>query len=701
MCFDDFLKIMIDIRLSKTPNYNLMKKIVKKMCFVMFLVISFISCNNEELFVEPINEVEEEENTDTPKDNEDPVIDATEACDFTVDDIQPNSEVIIDCILDLGGETFTLPENVTFIFDGGDIKNGTLNFSGGSVIDGALMNNTLTIGGTKPQVKDPVFTFIPSRWGIVEGVVSDDVARNNRDIIESIMFDIKDFGVHTFQINKMDAYFKIDGLLNESVPELHAINIPSDFNLKMSNETHFRMQPHGHFRASLIAIYDAENITVTGGNLHGEREQHNYNSNFVDSDGATGPSHEWVNTMAIKGGRNIIIDGVTFEDAAGDGIVISSIYFYYEARHIRSKQIQVINNTFKRARRINLTLVNCEQITINNNDFIDGGADLANSTGTAPSCDFNMEPVRSWNGDELIEYERVSDVTISNNRQHFSASNTDESGGGFYFSHGNGPIVFENNEIDSNVSFSTVEGLIIRNNTINSGINAGIPSNSDRVDFVFGNEIYGNTINGGVKVGGNGVAVTDNDIEGNIGVYLGAGAKSDDVGVTNSLIKGNRIKANQRGIMAINSTSNTVIEENTVDMLDGSTFALNLYNSWAGTGDANFVVKNNIVTGTKGNDTGAPTSLIGANSISVLNNKLGSVQITDGGNIEFKNNDIDAEINKDGLIFNSDCPNSTFTENNITLYTSKTPLNIEWVKIKDGVQLSNSVTVDANTFIEK
>ena len=219
----------------------------------------------------------------------------------------------------------------------------------------------------------------------MEGKTTSDIALRNRDIFESIMLKTKALGVTTFKIDKLDAYFKVDGPLNQGVPELHAVNIPSDFNLAMTNNTHLRMQPNGHFRANLLAIYNEKNITVTGGFLHGDREQHNYNSGYVDSDGSSGASNEWVNTMAIKGGENITIDGVTFQDAAGDGLVVSSIYFYFDSRHIRSKNINIKNNKFLRARRINLTLVNCEQVFIDNNEFIDGGIDMDNSNGTAPT----------------------------------------------------------------------------------------------------------------------------------------------------------------------------------------------------------------------------------------------------------------------------------------------------------------------------
>jgi hypothetical protein len=687
-----------------------MKMIIKKpMLLLFFITLSFASCNNEELFIDDVVEVVD----DTPIDPDNPPVedpnsgstDASAPCDFTLDAVQSGDTVIINCMMDLGGATINLPSNVTIVYEGGDIINGTINFSDSSVISGELLNASLTLSGATPLLKDPVFNFDPTRWGIVEGIVSDEIALSNRDILEGMFLTTKDMGVTTFSIDNLDAYFKVDGYLNEGVPETHAVNIPSDFNLVMSDNTHLRMQPNGHFRASLLAIYNTKNITVTGGYLHGDREEHNYNSNFIDSDGSTGPSYEWVNAMSIKGGENITIKEVTFLDAAGDGLQISSIYHYFDPRNIRSKNIEIFNNKFVRNRRMNLTLTDCEQIYIENNEFIDGGIDMPNSNGVAPSCDFNIEPFRSRDSNgNLIEYQRVSHVYIRNNKQTLSHLESKSMAGGFYFSHGNGPIIFENNEIESIVYFSTVEGVIIRDNILKGGVGAGIASNTNRTDFVFGNEVYNNKITGTVVVAGNGVTVRDNEIEGGDGIYLGAGAKESSLGVSNAVIKDNNIKASGRGIVAINTTSNTIIEGNTIDMLTGSTSALTLYNSWderdVGT-SANFVVRNNTVTGVKGNDTGAPTSVIGASSISIINNSLGAILVSGGKNTIFKNNNVDVELNKSAFEFLADCPNSIFSDNTITLYTSKTPLQIGLVKLASGVQLSSSLLMENNQIIEK
>src|SRR5690606_35890030 len=55
---------------------------------------------------------------------------STTPCDFTLSGIESNATVEIDCRMDLGGQTITLPAGVALTFKGGEIINGTLNFSG-------------------------------------------------------------------------------------------------------------------------------------------------------------------------------------------------------------------------------------------------------------------------------------------------------------------------------------------------------------------------------------------------------------------------------------------------------------------------------------------------------------------------------------------------------------------------------------------
>lgn len=708
-----------------------MQKNTPKLLFFMAIFLcltqtSFISCSQDEDLIDLVgledpeketvdgSDGEGDENSDESSDQEPPNEEETDnapdfdssdglkidntPCDYTLDGIESNSTMEIACRMDLGGQAITVPSGVTFLYAGGEIVNGTLIFSAQGIIDGGLLNKDLTIEGDV-KLNDPAFQFYPERWDIVEGRVAPERALINKNNFENLIFEVKHLGAEKFLVDKFDAYFKVDGFLNEGSPSDHAINLPSDFHLSMSDNTFLRMQPNNHFRPILMSIYKVQNVLVTGGNLFGDREEHDYSNSFVDSDGSTGPTHEWVHVLKINGGKNITIDGLTIKNAAGDGISISSVYHHFDSRHIESRNIWIKNSKIISSRRTNLVITDGEQIYIEGNELIDGGIDMANSYGVAPSSNLNIEPVRHRNAQtgELTEYERVTEIYIRRNKQIVNNPTANPSAGSFQISHGNGPIIIENNEmINTGVSFHTADGVSIRNNTITNGsIGAGSAESFDRENVVFNNEVIGNIINSegvGISVSGNGVKVQNNKINASSGIALGPGATSSQQGVSNSQIVDNEIVASSRGIYTMNSMHNVLIEGNRVEMLSGATFAFVLVNRWEYNTDANFIVSyNNVVGHENGTVSGAPPNLLGANSINVLNNTWGEIQINGGRDMVIEQNTIDARIANSGIWFRNDSPFTQVRQNDITVYSS----NIPCIKIDNDLILT-SVDIATN-----
>ena len=77
-----------------------MKKL-KSLMLVALIGMSALgtqSCNNEELYEEPVAQVEESSNEDV-----DDAADVNSPCDFTLANLEPNSTVVLNCILDLQG----------------------------------------------------------------------------------------------------------------------------------------------------------------------------------------------------------------------------------------------------------------------------------------------------------------------------------------------------------------------------------------------------------------------------------------------------------------------------------------------------------------------------------------------------------------------------------------------------------------------
>ena len=151
----------------------------------------------------------------------------------------------------------------------------------------------------------------------------------------------------------------------------------------------------------------------------------------------------------------------------------------------------------------------------------------------------------------------------------------------------------------------------------------------------------------------------------------------------------------------MNTQSNVMISNNTLELLPGSSFSFTLTNTWSDINEeANFVFENNVVTGSKsGTLRGAPAGLVGANSIVLRNNQMGEVQINGGSRINVINNDIESSIGSNGVKFTSDAPLTSFIDNVIRIYPSQTPLQVECVKVVDNVVLT-TVTFENQECIE-
>lgn len=417
--------------------------------FFVLLSTTIMSCNKEDLADALLAEnTENTENTDTTETQTPDVQNVTAPCDFTLDDVKPNATVVINCIMDLGGKTITLPENVTISYEGGDIINGTIIFSTGSTLDSELLNESLTISGTSPQLKDTNFNFIPSRWGIVEGKVSDEVALNNRNILSDLFIKTKALGVTTFNIDKMDAYFLVSKE-NNFPPKYRMgdIFIPSDFNLNMTDNTHLRVQPNGFTDFTLLAVYKESNVTITGGNLHGDRDEHNY---------STCGGREWCqdsDLLKLEAAVNVVVDGVNFYNSTADGIMVKAIGFSFNPDYRPSHNIVIKNCIIDKSRRNNISIVNAHDVIVENCQILNAGVDTGKSLGTNPKAGIDIEALRDIDSaGNYIYYEIVKDVIIRNNVEKGSARSA------FIVAIGDDTLI-ENNDTENGISYSWRQAL--------------------------------------------------------------------------------------------------------------------------------------------------------------------------------------------------------------------------------------------------
>ncbi|MEN3324131.1 right-handed parallel beta-helix repeat-containing protein [Mariniflexile soesokkakense] len=586
----------------------------KPMLFVLFLSISLISCNNEELFVEPTADVVVDDETNQPNDetsekDNTPPVDASSPCEFNLNSVQPNSTVIINCSLDLGGQTINLPNNVTIVYEGGEIINGTLNFSGGNVISGDLLNSTLTIGGSKPLLKDPVFNFIPSRWGIVEGKVSDAVALSNRNILNSMFSQVKNLGVNTFRIDKMDAYFLVSK--TDNFPPKYRMGdifLPSNFNLVMTDNTHLRVQPNGFTYYNLLAVYEESNVTITGGHLHGDREEHTY----IGEGGVTG--HGASVLLNLEAAANVTVDGVDFQYATADGILIKAVGFSFNPDYNPSRDILIKNCVLNMSRRNNISIVNAHDVIIENCQILNAGVATSKTVGTLPKLGIDIEALRDRDANgNFIMYEIVKNVIIRNNVERGSVS------GGFLVAIGDDTII-ENNDMENSIGYGLSTGVKIRNNKITgtsakhlntAAIGAGDPNS----DTCYNNEVSGNIVKGyeiGVSLYARDAKIYDNTLENlRYGIFI-TNNKVKNTDIYNNTIKSS--VANSFGFYAqLTALDNINITGNKIDVKSNAIAFVNI-NLGSGENNNKVNVNNNSIMSSRA------VSVENSLGISLLNN---------------------------------------------------------------------------------
>ena len=536
------------------------------MLLAFIIMISAMSCNTEELFIEPVGEevINLEDEEEVVEEDADPGVDASLPCEFDLNTIEPNSSIIINCVLDLGGSTINVPEGVTFLYEGGDIIDGTINFGNNGIISGELLNSTLTIEGSGPQLKDPVFNLDPARWGIVEGIITTPVAYNNKLIINETMRMVKTLGAKTIKIDALDAYFGVvpGRSKAEAHPQTSAVQVPSDIHLIMTDNTHLRTQPNNYKNSVLFTMFKADNSIVEGGFLHGDRDTHDY----------SGGSHEWGHLVLLKGSKNIVFKDVTLIDAGGDGIDINALGHSYDTFYTYCENVLVSGNKIIRARRNGLSITDGRNIIIENNEFIDSGVPTQFSGGAAPQWAIDVEAVRRKDGIG-IDYEIAEHIIIRNNIERGS-----EKGG--FLVHTGDYITFEGNQMESTIAVKGSVGSIVRNNrfenpTKNSvtGIILGIKDkrgygNENNRD----NQAYGNTIIGFDK----GIFLEDPGVDLHSNTMLDCGIGIQILNSRDSKIRDNTIIneiSNSEGIS--NKTSdyinNVDIYNNTITVM-GSPF---------------------------------------------------------------------------------------------------------------------------------
>jgi len=350
------------------------------------------------------------------------------------------------------------------------------------------MNSKLELTGDVSLI-DPIFNFVTSRWNIVEGNVDRDIAFQNNLNLEKLFETVKKMKGNVFKIDNLDAFFDVSRVTSTTAdqnfyPSLEAVSVPSDFTLEMTNNTYLRVFPNSRKSYVLLGIREKENVTVRGGNIIGDRDDHDYN----------GGTHEWGFCLMIHGSSNVVIDGVTTSLGTGDGIDINSLNHSFQPNYIPSHTIKVINCVLDNNRRNNMSITDGNNILVENNTFLNASRSTANSEGVAPGFAIDVEAFRKRENGVLVLFEKAFDITIRNNVEKNSRK------GAIIIAIGD-HIDIENNTTQGGISIGAGHHINIINNTLiadksNTSVDAGVVTGHPVVVDTYNNVVSGNTIKG-------------------------------------------------------------------------------------------------------------------------------------------------------------------------------------------------------------
>ena len=381
------------------------------------------------------------------------------------------------------------------------------------------------ITGDSYDAPTKTYTVGSANTGITEGVVSDAVSLSNKAEMQLKIDTAKGLGAEIFDFDgDIDAYFQVEADNYNRAPE-QGIILPSDFHFKMHAGVNLRVQPTYKIAYALLCAHTEDNITITGGNLWGDRYTHDYTT--------ITNTHEFGFGIYLRGAHGVDIDGVNIQEMCGDAIIVQSTARrdndgnevsgeYYNENWI------IQNCTLNKSRRNNISLTDVQYCEIYNNTISNGGdggawtsAEGYNDKGVLPRYNIDLEAINGYNEitGEVYFTEIVRDVEIHQND--FT---------GAY----NGDIdlykcwdtEIHNNTFDASIANVASYNVIIRNNTF-----VGDETEKDRsfaikigerinavtgVDFCVNYDIYSNNISGdydnGIVMGATGCDVYSNTI---------------------------------------------------------------------------------------------------------------------------------------------------------------------------------------------
>ncbi len=272
------------------------------------------------------------------------------------------------------------------------------------------------------------------------------------------------------------------------------ILLKSNMTFFMDNGAILKAMPNDREKNGILKIENAENINIIGGQLQGERNQHQ---------GTTG---EWGMGLEIYASKNIAIEGVTATDNWGDGFYVGN----------RATQIQFCSVTADNNRRQGLSVTSADGITINNSVFM-------NTNGALPMDGIDLEPNK---GETVMNVQILNSKFLNNKGSGIESVVADDLTGRAFVKQ----VIIDHNTVFKNGSIGAYSAGIKISRQSSQHITNNIVKDNLQDGIAIVNNATNNIISGN-QVSGNG-----NKTDANIGFGILLYGKSTDNIVTNNLV---------------------------------------------------------------------------------------------------------------------------------------------------------------------
>jgi polygalacturonase len=206
-----------------------------------------------------------------------------------------------------------------------------------------------------------------------------------------------------YKDGKLDATAAIQAVIDESTEAGSVAAIPpgkywvnpdkgiylrSNTRLALDQGAQLIAQPSNNGRYGIIRIYDAKNVSLSGGTIVGERHAH------------LGQGGEWGMGIDIGGSSDVTVSNVIVKDCWGDGIYLGTGHSSPSpCRNIHLQNVTAIGN-----RRQGLSIVACIGANVLDSKFL-------STAGTPPACGIDLEP----NGDNPVSNVLIRHCDVEGN----------------------------------------------------------------------------------------------------------------------------------------------------------------------------------------------------------------------------------------------------------------------------------------------